>query len=78
MLTHAMQCKEYWEGRWIVGIEQGTVESGKPEMMISFPAGSSSSGTFEQMSEITSSGNGYKSHPMKGGRGNLGQAEKWR
>lgn len=78
MLTRAMQCKEYWEGRWLVGIKQGTVESRKPEMMISFPAGSSSSGTLEQMSEITSSGNGYKSHLMKGGRGNLGHVEKWR
>lgn len=78
MLTHAVQCKEHWKGRWLVGIKQGTVESGKPEKIISFPGGSSSSGTLEEMSETMSSGNGYRNHLMEGGRGNLGHVEKCR
>lgn len=57
---------------------KGDVESGKPAMMISFPASSSSSGTLEQMSEIMSSGNGYTNHLMKGGRGNLRRVDLWR
>lgn len=78
MLTHAVQCKEHWAGRWLVEIKQGTVEGGKPEKIISFPGGNSSSGTLEEMRETMSSGNGYKNHLMKGGSGNLGHVEKWR
>lgn len=78
LLTLLCSVKSTGRGRWLVGIKQGTVESGKPEMIISFPGGSSSSGTLVEMSETMSSGNGYKNHLMKDGRGNLGHIEKWR